>query len=210
MGRRLDPLLPFARFVVESERLAYEHGGSVTIGRIGSKDVQSTNCVLPTVLFSLDVRHHQAESIRGLTGALRLALDRILSEGSYEPPSWRTILEENPVNFAERAVDAVKHALSGKPYKIHELISGAGHDSVHTSAVCDTAMIFVRCHEGLSHCAEEFSSPEDKCVPFPSLLVQICADPPLPFFSLPNSAEGAKVLLEAVLEYDRRVFGSAL
>lgn len=47
---------------------------------------------------------------------------------------------------------------------------------------CPTAMLFVRCKDGLSHVPQEYSSPED-------------------------IATGAQVLLEAVLSYDRAHFG---
>jgi acetylornithine deacetylase/succinyl-diaminopimelate desuccinylase-like protein len=58
------------------------------------------------------------------------------------------------------------------------MYSGAGHDSVHTSTRVPTAMIFVPCREGLTHNPAEYSSPED------------CAN-------------GAQVLLGAVLRFDK-------
>lgn len=59
-----------------------------------------------------------------------------------------------------------------------EMVSGAGHDSVHTSKRCPTSMIFVPCKDGVSHNPEEHCSPED-------------------------CATGAQVLLGAVMRYDR-------
>ena len=58
------------------------------------------------------------------------------------------------------------------------MISGAGHDSVFTSHQVPTSMIFVPCKDGVSHNPAEYCSPED------------CAN-------------GAQVLMGAVLRYDK-------
>ena len=42
-----------------------------------------------------------------------------------------------------------------------EMVSGAGHDSVHVAAVVPTAMIFVPCAGGLSHNEAESALPAD-------------------------------------------------
>lgn len=41
------------------------------------------------------------------------------------------------------------------------LPSGGGHDVIIIQSMCPTAMVFVRSRQGLSHCPEEYSSPED-------------------------------------------------
>ena len=60
------------------------------------------------------------------------------------------------------------------------MVSGAGHDAAYVSRVAPTAMIFVPCHNGVSHNEAEFTSKE-------------------------QCAMGAQVLLQAVLDYDRRL-----
>jgi N-carbamoyl-L-amino-acid hydrolase len=60
------------------------------------------------------------------------------------------------------------------------MISGAGHDAVHVSRVAPTTMIFVPCRSGISHNEAESTSFEE-------------------------CAAGAQVLLNAVLEFDRRL-----
>ena len=40
------------------------------------------------------------------------------------------------------------------------LSSGAGHDMAHMSRIAPAAMIFIPCRDGLSHCPEEFTTPE--------------------------------------------------
>ena len=40
------------------------------------------------------------------------------------------------------------------------IASGAGHDMAHMSRIAPAAMIFTPCKDGLSHCPEEFATPE--------------------------------------------------
>ena len=40
------------------------------------------------------------------------------------------------------------------------LPSGAGHDMAHMSRIAPAAMIFIPCQNGMSHCPEEFTTPE--------------------------------------------------
>jgi N-carbamoyl-L-amino-acid hydrolase len=65
-------------------------------------------------------------------------------------------------------------------YSTRDIVSGAGHDAAYVARVAPTAMIFVPCRDGISHNETEFSSRE-------------------------QCAAGAQVLLQAVLDYDRRL-----
>jgi beta-ureidopropionase / N-carbamoyl-L-amino-acid hydrolase len=60
------------------------------------------------------------------------------------------------------------------------MISGVGDDACYVSRVAPTTMIFVPCKGGISHNEAESTEP-DQC------------------------AAGAQVLLNAVLEFDRRL-----
>jgi N-carbamoyl-L-amino-acid hydrolase len=60
------------------------------------------------------------------------------------------------------------------------MVSGAGHDAAYVARVAPASMIFVPCRGGISHNEAEFSSKE-------------------------QCAAGAQVLLQAVLEFDRRL-----
>jgi allantoate deiminase len=42
-------------------------------------------------------------------------------------------------------------ALERAGHKNRALVSGAGHDAMVMSALCPTAMIFIRCKDGISH-----------------------------------------------------------
>lgn len=75
--------------------------------------------------------------------------------------------------------DSAKDLLGARHgHLLQPMISGAGHDSVFTSKRVPTSMIFVPCRDGLSHNPAEYCTPED------------CAN-------------GAQVLMGAVLRYDK-------
>ena len=40
------------------------------------------------------------------------------------------------------------------------IASGAGHDMAHMSRIAPAAMVFIPCKDGMSHCPEEFATPE--------------------------------------------------
>jgi len=90
------------------------------------------------------------------------------------------IWDQPPVAFDPACVNSVRRAtaLSGLPAR--DMVSGAGHDAAYVSRVAPSAMIFVPCRDGISHNEAEYSSKE-------------------------QCANGAQVLLQAVLDYDRHL-----
>jgi N-carbamoyl-L-amino-acid hydrolase len=79
-----------------------------------------------------------------------------------------------PTRFDPGLVRTVERAASELGLKYADIVSGAGHDSLHTAQFAPTAMIFVPCTGGLSHNEAEAASAADL-------------------------AAGANVLLQAVL-----------
>jgi N-carbamoyl-L-amino-acid hydrolase len=90
------------------------------------------------------------------------------------------IADTPPVRFDAECIEAVRTAAALNNFSAREIVSGAGHDSTYVSRVAPTTMIFVPCKGGISHNEAEFSSKE-------------------------QCAAGAQVLLQAVLDYDRRL-----
>jgi N-carbamoyl-L-amino-acid hydrolase len=85
-----------------------------------------------------------------------------------------------PVHFSPDLIDCVGVAAEMAGFSSRDIVSGAGHDSVYIARVAPTTMIFVPSRGGISHNEAEWTSQE-------------------------QCAAGAQVLLNAVLEYDRRL-----
>jgi N-carbamoyl-L-amino-acid hydrolase len=113
---------------------------------------------------------------------LREALAEIL-------PPLQLAYQENriwaspPVHFSPDLIDCVRVAVEAAGFSYRDIVSGAGHDSVYIARVAPTTMIFVPSRGGISHNEAEWTSLE-------------------------QCAAGAQVLLNAVLEYDRRLGGT--
>jgi beta-ureidopropionase / N-carbamoyl-L-amino-acid hydrolase len=110
---------------------------------------------------------------------LRAALPEILRPLQLAYREAR-IWQSPPVRFAPELIDCVRIGVAKAGFSSRDMISGAGHDAAYVARVAPTTMIFVPCRGGISHNEAE-STSFDEC------------------------AAGAQVLLNAVLEYDRRL-----
>lgn len=178
MAYRVDPLGAFAAFILAAEEVALENGGLATVGRVSSDAPMSTNCIIDNIVFHVDIRHHEDEKISAMEEALRQRLDAIVGQKQgVKVERFEVIADNKYVRFDADAVQCVKDACAQWAHP--PIISGAGHDSVHTAKRCPSAMIFIRCKDGISHHPSEYSSPDD-------------------------ITAGTKVLLESVLAYDTK------
>ena len=109
----------------------------------------------------------------------RVALKGILDPLNLTYTESR-IWSSPPVKFAPELIDCVRIGADKAGFRSRDMISGAGHDAAYIAHVAPTTMIFVPCAGGISHNEAE-STSFDEC------------------------AAGAQVLLNAVLEFDRRL-----
>lgn len=193
-GQRADPLLTAAKFILASHSVAATHNALASTG-ILTLEPGSVNTIPGTVTFSLDVRAAKNEVLAKTTKAIKSEFERLgggealveaLGEARGKGCSWkwRDDFASGAVRFDEGCVGVVEEeceGIWGEGWRgeTEGMVSGAGHDSVHTSKHCPTSMIFVPCRDGVSHNSREYCKKED------------CAN-------------GAQVLMGAVLRWDRR------
>lgn len=194
LSARADALLAAAKMIVHSHKVATRLGALASTGILTLKP-SSTNTIPSSVKFSLDIRaphdtivENAEKDIRDSFAAIAAGNDiGGLNEGTTSgiPCSVKiTVDSDSPaIHFNEECVDCVEDAVKGMygtaaPELSREMTSGAGHDSVNTSYIAPTTMIFIPCKNGVSHNPREYSTPEDCAI-------------------------GAQVLLQSVLRYDR-------
>jgi beta-ureidopropionase / N-carbamoyl-L-amino-acid hydrolase len=139
----------------------------------------SRNVVPGVVFFTIDFRHPDDKVLDAMEHKLRASLAEILPPlklGYEEKRIW----DSPAVKFAPDLIDCVRVGTEKAGFKSRDMISGAGHDAAYIARVAPTTMIFVPCAGGISHNEAE-STSFDEC------------------------AAGAQVLLNAVLEFDRRL-----
>ena len=180
MHLRKDALVGAARLVDRVAQIARGHA-PLAVGSVGLLEVKpnSRNVVPGEVFFSVDLRHPEGAVLDSMEQMLAAALAEICDPLGLSTTMNR-IWDNPPVRFDPECVDAVRKAAELGGFSARDIVSGAGHDAAYVARVAPTAMIFVPCRGGISHNEAEFSSKE-------------------------QCAAGAQVLLQAVLDYDRRL-----
>jgi N-carbamoyl-L-amino-acid hydrolase len=179
MPRRHDALLGAARVVEAVNRSARRFPEAVgTVGVIEAKP-GSPNVVPGEVFLTMDLRDPDAGVLDRMEKEIAAQAQTIAGELGLELTT-KTIAAEPAVKFNADCVAAVRAAAQISGYSVRDMISRAGHDAAFVSRVAPTAMIFVPCKDGISHNEAEFSSKE-------------------------QCAAGAQVLLQALLDYDRKL-----
>ncbi|KAH9815346.1 N-carbamoyl-L-amino acid hydrolase [Teratosphaeria destructans] len=197
---RADALLTASKMILASHKIASKHGALASTGILNLKP-GSTNTVPGFVQFSLDIRSPLDETVDTVEAECKAAFsalaagENLMSINDGCTPSsrsctvnWQTDFVSPATHFHGDNINCVLEAgrdLCGNAEVSDKdigswgklMTSGAGHDSVYTNKRCPTSMIFVPCRDGVSHNPAEYCSPA------------ACAD-------------GANVLLGAVLRYD--------
>lgn len=152
--RRRDALVGASEMIVAVERLARAAGTIATVGRI---EVQpgAVNVIAGRADLSLDLRAATDEErdqswaemekeFEQICAARDLRLDVVLHHEAPAAPcaSWL----KNAVISGIRS--------TGDPNPMG-LWSRAGHDAMAMAAIADIGMLFVRCHDGISHHPDE-------------------------------------------------------
>jgi N-carbamoyl-L-amino-acid hydrolase len=175
---RKNALVGASRMIEAINQVGLDHlPGVASVGLIENRP-NSRNVVPGEVFFTVDLRHPDESVLDKMEAAYQAALPRIAQELKLEVEEKR-IWKSPAVKFAPDLIDCVRHGADLAGFNTRDMASGAGHDAAYIARVAPTTMIFVPCLGGLSHNEAE-STTFDEC------------------------GAGAQVLLNAVLEYDRR------
>jgi len=180
MHLRKNALLGAARVIERVEAIARAHApsGVGTVGLIENKP-NSRNVVPGEVFFCVDLRHPDGNALDRMEVALQTSLGEICRPLGLDV-AMQKIWHQPEVRFDPDCVASVRTAAALSGYSARDMVSGAGHDAAYVSRAAPAAMIFVPCRGGISHNEAEFTAKE-------------------------QCAAGAQVLLQAVLDFDRKL-----
>ena len=179
MRLRRNALLGAARMIEAIHQVGMRHlPGVASVGLIENRP-NSRNVVPGEVFFTIDLRHPDEAVLDEMEKECRAALPEIAAAEKLELDEKR-IWKSEAVKFDPRLIECVRFGAEKSGFTTKYMASGAGHDAAYIARVAPTTMIFVPCLGGLSHNEEE-STTFEEC------------------------SAGAQVLLNAVLEYDRRL-----
>lgn len=160
MRGRLDSLACAAELVLAAERIAGEIPELIaTIGKMNVSP-NAVNVIPGEVSMILEVRsavdktrEHGGETIVG-------RMKEIAARRSIGFTCRKTYIQ--PAVPCDRKLKSLlKEAVSSQQQNPIEIPSGATHDASAMADLCPMAMLFVRCHSGISHTPEEFAEEAD-------------------------------------------------
>jgi len=161
MPLRRDALAGAAAMVLAVERIARDDASDLvaTVGTIAAAP-GAANVIAGAVSFTVDVRSGDAARRDRAAAAMLdaiagIAADRGLAV-AIEP------VHDLPASpCAPDLMDLLDAATVAAGQPVHRLVSGAGHDAMILADLCPTAMLFVRCRDGISHHPAEQVDPAD-------------------------------------------------
>lgn len=162
MSMRQDALLGAAKVIVALNELARLDPSAPTVGTVGHLEVfpDSRNIIPEKVRFTVDLRDIDLERRNLRERELREEIEQIAMQHGLQ----YTISEDTnsePRYCAEWIKDVIREESAKMNLAPPELMSGPFHDALALSDVCDYAMIFVRCRDGISHNPQEYASYSD-------------------------------------------------
>lgn len=159
MEMRRDAGLAAAETALAVERVAVEHGGVGTTGRL-LLEPGIVTAVAGAAELLVDLRHPEPESLAEMLSAvLAAAAGNADRRGCVlgEEPIWAIA----PTRFDPELVELARLACSSRGGGGRAIVSGALHDAAELARRIPAAMIFVASREGVSHAPEEDSSVAD-------------------------------------------------
>lgn len=110
------------------------------------------------VLFSIDLRHPDAETLRRLGDMIAPICRKAALRCDV---SVTELLHDPPLDFPQELRDKLTSVCDSLGISNMEIASGAGHDARYLHYICPTAMIFTPCKDGISHNEAESIIKED-------------------------------------------------
>ena len=178
MDQRQDALLAAARYIDAVNRVVTSLPGRQvgTVGRINAFP-GAYNVVPGRVATSLGLRDLDESKVQRLYGQIQAEV-REIETATRTRFTFTTVSASPPSPTDARLRAAIDESARALGLATRLMPSGAGHDAQEMAAICPIGMIFVPSRNGVSHSPLEYSAPE-------------------------HIANGANVLLHAVLRLDK-------
>lgn len=151
MGLRKDPGPAAAEAILALERICRSGTDGLvgTVGRITALP-GAFNVIPGAVEFSMDIRAETSAARDVAVEAITAEVNAIAAaRGLSATVTLMQALAESPCDPS--LMDLLDESLADLGLPARRLPSGAGHDAMVMTALCPTAMLFIRCEGGISH-----------------------------------------------------------
>lgn len=155
---RRDALQDAVRAITALNRLTHDPDDVLrfTVGRI-TVSPNSSNSVAGRVVFTIDLRHPDAEILTERGDAIA---DTVRAAVTNTTATVTEVFNAMPIRFDNVVMDAVEQASLAEGLSYRRMPSGAFHDAQFVAGICPSGMLFVPCRDGISHNIAEYASPE--------------------------------------------------
>lgn len=159
MPMRKDALCGAAEVVSAAEKI----GVMATVGQC-AVEPGASNVIPGKVTFSLDVRDADNAKRKAACAKLRKLAASVAKRRGLKL-DWDVVQETQTAPMDPALTAVLRKTIGRAPL----LPSGAGHDAAVISNVCPSAMLFVRCKDGISHHPDESVQTADVAVALDAL-----------------------------------------
>ncbi len=159
MDMRSDALCAASEFILELEQLGKmeSYRKSVTTVGVINNGPNVLNVIPGEVTLGVDIRGIDIDSLDIIENGMKNVAKEvgkkrdvkvfIQEAGRFNPVKMSSYMQKKLIECSDRL--KITHKV---------MPSGAGHDAMAFSKICDSAMVFIPCYRGISHNKSEFSS----------------------------------------------------
>lgn len=160
MSRRKDAAVALAEYILESYRYGMSRNGKlvVTNGKV-SLEPNQHNVVPGKATSVCEIRAEEDSEIQAAYSCLRTKGEQI-AEIYGQKVFFSEPVYVIPIRFDDNLIKRLRE-ITVKNENVMDIFSWAGHDAKLMSTVAPSVMLFVPSKNGMSHCPEEYSNPED-------------------------------------------------
>ncbi len=161
MVMRRDALCAAAELILEIEHIGIAESARGSVATVGviHNIPNALNVVPGEVQLLVDTRGVEKESLDEMERRIKQAGKSICERRGASFLRER-VGGSAPVNMDHKMQDKLARASHRLHIPHRRMTSGAGHDAMNFAAICDTALLFIPCKDGVSHNKNEFTHME--------------------------------------------------
>ena len=162
MKLRHDALCGASKIILGIEEIASMQEEPPVVGTVGVVEVipGAMNVIPGAVKLGVDIRSISKVARDSVVTLIKEFID-VICEKRGLSYTIEPIAQDHPVAMHPAMIREIEGAVKAVDVEYMTMPSGAGHDAMHWADVVPTGMIFIPCHEGISHNPAEFADMAD-------------------------------------------------
>jgi N-carbamoyl-L-amino-acid hydrolase len=164
MVMRSDALCAAAELILEIEKIGMAESVRHSVATVGviENRPNALNVIPGEVKLQVDTRGIETASLDEMERRIKQAGKSICGRRGAGFIKEKTG-ETRPVAMDHKMQDKLARVAHSLNISHRRITSGAGHDAMQLAEICDAAMLFIPCRDGVSHNKKEFAHMESIC-----------------------------------------------